>query len=104
GCLRCGRIKNRRERLQGLRRVNPIRSPFQSIHIDYFHFKGEIIMTMIDRATRWVEAAVVPDRSAPVAVETLMHYWISRFGVPEYIVSDNAKSSTSALMRQLYAE
>src|SRR5699024_4622212 len=104
GCIRCNRVKNGRERLQGPCRVNPIKGPFRAIHIDYFHLGQKTIMTMIDRATRWVEAAIVPDRSAAVAVSTLMHYWISRFGVPDYIVSDNEKSFTSEFMRQLYAE
>src|SRR5699024_6688064 len=59
-------------------------------------------MTMIDRATRWVEATIVSDKSAEKATEAFMHYWVSRFGVPKYVISDNEKSFTSVFMKNLY--
>src|SRR5699024_2700307 len=101
-CLRCSRVKTGRERLQGLRRVNPIQDPFQAVHIDYFHYGESTIMTMIDRATRWVEATIVSDKSAEKATEAFMHYWVSRFGVPKYVISDNEKSLTSVFMKNWY--
>jgi len=101
-CIRCRRFKSGRERMQGLQRVNPIKDPFQAVHIDFFEEDDLHIMTMIDRATRWAEASIVQDKSATTAVSTLLHCWISRFGVPEVIVSDNDKAFNGRLARSLY--
>ncbi|EZG42941.1 hypothetical protein GNI_205540 [Gregarina niphandrodes] len=38
---------------------------------------------MIDRTSRWVEAAVVPDKSAHWAAATFVRRWVTRYGVPK---------------------
>src|SRR5699024_2376721 len=101
-CLRCRRFKSGRERMQGYSRANPIKDPFQAVHMDFFEDGDPRILTMIERSTRCAEAALVPDKTADTAVRTFLHCWVSRFGVPEVIISDNDKAFAGTLARGLY--
>ncbi|EZG42940.1 putative RNase HI in long-term repeat retroelement Ty3/gypsy family protein, partial [Gregarina niphandrodes] len=84
-CLTCQRRRNGIERTQGLSRAFPLGEIFEAVHIDFWQTRGEgrPIMTMIDRTSRWVEAAVVPDKSAHWAAATFVRRWVTRYGVPK---------------------
>ncbi|EZG42964.1 integrase core domain protein [Gregarina niphandrodes] len=56
---------------------------------------------MIDRTSRWVEAAVVPDKSAHWAAATFIRQWVTRYGVPKQLICDNDKAFTSVIMKEL---
>ena len=62
-------------------------------------------LTCVDRFTRWPEAFPIPDQTAPTIAEALFTGWVSRFGVPEHISSDQGRAFESevcqALMRLL---
>lgn len=46
------------------------------------------ILTCIDRVTRWVEAAPLHEISAAAVATAFLDTWVSRFGVPLYVVTD----------------
>jgi transposase InsO family protein len=52
-------------------------------------------MTMMDRSTRWIEAAPVRDTAAATGADTLIAAWVARFGVPAVITSDRGTQFTS---------
>lgn len=73
--------------------------PMEVIHVDLWSFgvgdNKKQVLTMIDRATRWVEATEVKTKSTKEFVSRLFSIWISRYGLPKIIVSDNENLFTS---------
>ena len=59
------------------------------------------LLTIVDRFTRWPEAVPLPNSEAVTCVRALLHTWISRFGVPDSITSDQGRQFTSQLWREL---
>ena len=48
----------------------------------------EFLVTMIDRATRWLEAVPTRTVTAEAGAGIVMTHWGARFGIPDVIVSD----------------
>jgi transposase InsO family protein len=90
--------------------VQPIPVPhrrFSHLHVDLVGplptspegFK--YIFTVIDRSTRWLEAAPVKNREATTAADALVESWISRFGVPADKTSDRGTQFSSQVWAKL---
>ena len=56
---------------------------------------------MIDRATRWLEAVPLVDITAATVANAFVSSWISRFGVPLYVISDRGAQFESELFSNL---
>ena len=56
---------------------------------------------MIDRSTRWCEAVPLTDQSAQACATALVGTWISRFGIPTDVTSDQGACFTSATWTNL---
>ncbi|GFT95661.1 hypothetical protein TNCV_310611 [Trichonephila clavipes] len=79
---------------------------FAHIHIDYIgHYppsKGyKYCLTIIDRYTRWSEVIPTEDMLAETTASALLNGWISRFGTPVTITTDQGTNFKSSLMREL---
>ncbi|KAI0980427.1 hypothetical protein GJ496_003204 [Pomphorhynchus laevis] len=69
--------------------------PWERIHIDHaINFLGRNWLVMIDALSRYPCVHMVPNTSTAQTIRILDDEF-SRFGYPEYIVSDNAASFTS---------
>ena len=60
---------------------------FSHVHIDVVGLY-QYLLTCIDRYTRWSEALPMKDQTAGIIAETFYSGFISRFGVPDIVVSD----------------
>eukprot|EP00917_Polyrhabdina_sp_WS-2016_P012628 GHVP01027742.1.p1 GENE.GHVP01027742.1~~GHVP01027742.1.p1 ORF type:complete len:131 (-),score=5.69 GHVP01027742.1:530-922(-) len=85
--LGAGGLRPGKEGQQGLFRRHPGRAPFEAIYQDIW---GPV--SIVDYCTRWAEAAVLSDTSSSSVSAAFIETWISRFGVPHTIITDQAKS------------
>ena len=87
---------------------------FETVHLDIvgplppsvshgqsFTSPYRYLLTCIDRATRWVEAAPLADISAATVAVAFMDIWVSRFGVPLHVVTDRGTQFEAAIFSQL---
>ena len=80
---------------------------FGSLHVDLVGplpvsegFK--YLFTIVDRFSRWLEAVPLVTMTATDCANALLCCWISRFGVPGDITSDQGRQFTSSLWSELH--
>jgi hypothetical protein len=105
-CLVCQRLRPGLERLQGLFRPHPANQIFEKVHIDLwgpcgFGGQSHTVLTMLDPATKWAECAPIPDKSAECIARVFMHEWISRWGFPTVLISDQDPSFCNEVLGRL---
>ena len=104
-CIACQKAKVTRHTRTQLEKFDSA-GRFDHIHID---FVGPLqiaqgcryVLTIIDRATHWLEAVPLPDQTAETTAKALYENWITRYGCPERITSDQGANFESNLFRQL---
>ena len=78
---------------------------FECVHMDIAEMKvsandsfgRRYIVTFIDRTTKWIELEPVANITAEVVARALVNTWVSRFGVPLYLVTDRGSQFESEL-------
>lgn len=94
--------------------VLPVSARFQYVHIDLVGPLPPVtdpnrpnsppyqyLLTIIDRATRWIEACPLTDITAASVARAFVENWVSRFGVPIFVLSDQGRQFESELFRHL---
>jgi len=86
--------------------VQPIAIPerrYTHVHVDLVgplptSVEGfKYLFTMVDRSSRWLEAAPLKSMAAEDCVDALISSWVARFGVPTIITSDQGRQFISSV-------
>jgi len=81
--------------------------PFARVQIDHYgplppsSNGNKYVLVLIDTFSKWVEAIPVPDTEAKTTANALVNGWISRFGVPLEVHSDQGRGFESLLILEL---
>ncbi|GFU48970.1 retrovirus-related Pol polyprotein from transposon 412 [Trichonephila clavipes] len=59
------------------------------------------ILVVMDYFTKWPEAYPISDQEATTVSEVLVQHWISRFGVPLQLHSDQGRNFKSTVCKRL---
>ncbi|GBM00130.1 Retrovirus-related Pol polyprotein from transposon 412 [Araneus ventricosus] len=59
------------------------------------------VLVLMDYFTKWPEVIPIPDQEASTLAEELVRAWISRYGVPMILHSDQGTNFNSALFTEL---
>ena len=106
-CSACHSSKVSRHIRAPLQRRDEPDRRFSSIHVDLVGplpaSEGmRYIFTIIDRYSRWLEAVPLPTMTAADCANALLHSWISRFGVPSDVTTDQGCQFGSDLWQELH--
>lgn len=104
-CLHCQKSKIQRHTISPLTSF-PISNRFEHLHVDIVgplsYCQGyRYILTMIDRATGWPEVKCLKHITAECVSKALYTHWITRFGCPAKITTDQGRQFESQLFNNL---
>ncbi|GFU93297.1 retrovirus-related Pol polyprotein from transposon 412 [Trichonephila clavipes] len=106
-CDPCAARKGPRKRTRGRLQLYNVGAPFERIAFDIL---GSLprssdgnnnILVVMDCYTKWPEAYLIPDQEASTVAEVLVQNWISRFGVPLQLHSDQGRNFDSPVCKRL---
>ena len=101
-CARCNETRPRQQKEPLLPNNLPTR-PWQYIAVDLFEFDRQMYLITADSFSGWFEIDHLPDVKAAAFIKKLkMH--ISRYGIPDKILSDNGPQFANQYFRRFTAE
>lgn len=105
-CIVCQRNKIHRHNHSELGKFTTPDARFDHVHMDIVGplptVNGQsYLLTMIDRYTKWTEAIPMPNITAETTAMHFITAWVSRFGVPVRITTDQGRQFESELFKQL---
>jgi len=106
-CQACGARKGPKLKTKGRLQKYNVGAPFERIAMDILGplprtIKGNrYILVIMDYFTKWPEAIPIPDQEASTVAEELVQNWVSRFGVPMILHTDQGTNFNSALFGEL---
>lgn len=102
-CSTCNTSKKSQQKGKASMRLYHAGAPMEKVHIDILGpltttTKGnKYVFVMIDQFTKWIELEALSDQTAESVAKSLVDSFISRFGTPKMIISDQGANFVSQL-------
>lgn len=101
-CYVCQLVQSRKIMPNITLRKHPVQDPFEYVYADLWGpitWKGKpfTLLTVIDNHTKWAKAIPLKNKSSEVISSALFTHWISEYGPPKVLISDNEPSFTSGV-------
>ncbi|GFY31601.1 retrovirus-related Pol polyprotein from transposon 412 [Trichonephila clavipes] len=98
--------KGPKKRTRGRLQLYNVGAPFKRMAFDILgplsrSSDGNNILVVMDYFTKWPEAYPISDQEASTVAKVLVQHWISRFGVPLQLHSDQGRNFDSAVCKRL---
>lgn len=105
-CMACQTSKVNRHTKVAPMQIEMPTTRFSHVHIDLVGplppSQGNFyLLTMVDRFTRWPEAVPLPDQKAETVADAFINAWVSRFGTPHTITTDQGRQFESRLFSRV---
>lgn len=106
-CTTCAQIKGTTRTARAALQPIPSGYPNQRLGVDIMgpfpqSRKGNCyLLVMVDFFTKWAEATALPNQEARTVAEAILGRWITRFGTPDQIHSDQGSNFESRLLHEL---
>lgn len=105
-CLQCQSSKISQHNKTALGKFTEPDSRFQNIHIDIvgplpISDGYKYLLTCIDRFSRWPVAIPIRDITSETVVKSFIKDWISNYGIPNKITTDQGRQLESNLFNEL---
>ena len=102
-CERCQKVKTRVPKYGNRLTSISVEEPFEILNADFIEELPETlrekfrhILVLIDKFSKWPEFIPVRTKEAKELSDALMSHWITLYGVPRTIISDNGAQFLSA--------
>ena len=87
----------------------PVMEPFEMVYVDIVGGQSALagsgenkyILSIIDSFTGWAEASPMPDQTADTVFKTFFREWVSRYGWPNRIHTDQGAQFESGLFKRM---
>ena len=114
-CLDCQKVKVTQHTKSKIEHPSfPTSNRFEVVHMDIvgplrpakspgcsINYEARYLVTFIDKATRWLEATPISDICAETIAQAFLQTWVSRFGIPLYLVTDRGRQFESELFTNI---
>ncbi|KAI5743998.1 hypothetical protein M8J77_024652 [Diaphorina citri] len=106
-CSNCAGSKGPRTRSRGELQKYVVGAPFERIAIDVAgpfpetNNGNRYILVIMDYFSKWPEAFAIPNQEATTVADCLINHWVSRFGVPLELHSDQGRNFESQVFQEV---
>ena len=106
-CMKCGARKRPVKTPRAPLKPHAVGAPLDRVAMDILgpfprsRSGNKYVLVVQDQFTRWTEAYALPDYTAQTVAEVFVHQFVSRFGVPLEVHSDQGRNFEADLFKEM---